>query len=41
MSGAGAVAMLAGAAAILGVAAVIVLTSKILNKGDYTKYPSL
>ena len=41
MSGVGAVAMLAGAAAILAVAGVIVLTSKILEKGNYAQYPDL
>ena len=40
MSGVGAVAMLAGAAAILVVAATVVAAAAILNKGDYSKYPS-
>ena len=41
MSGVGALAILAGAAAILVVAATIVATSLILGKGKYDKYPTL
>lgn len=40
MSGFGAVAMLAGAAAILGVAVAVVATAEILSKGNYGVYPS-
>lgn len=39
MSGVGAVALLAGAVVIIGLAGVIYATSKILNKGSYDKYP--
>jgi len=41
MSGIGALAILAGAATILVVAATIVATSFILSKGKYDKYPTL
>jgi hypothetical protein len=41
MSGIGALAILAGGAAILVVAATIVATSFILGKGKYDKYPTL
>lgn len=41
MSGIGALAILAGGAAILVVAATIVATSYILGKGKYDKYPNL
>jgi hypothetical protein len=41
MSGFGALAILAGAAMILVVAATVVATSKILNKGSYDKFPPL
>jgi len=41
MSGVGALAILAGATAILVVAATIVATSYILDKGKYEKYPTL
>lgn len=41
MSGIGALAILAGGAAILVVAATIVATSYILGKGKYDKYPTL
>ena len=41
MTGIGGVALLAGAAGVLGVAATIVAASHILAEGSYTKYPSL
>jgi hypothetical protein len=41
MSGIGAVALVAGAAAIVGVAGTIVLVSEILSKGVYENFPSL
>jgi hypothetical protein len=40
MSGVGALALLAGAGAILGIAGTIVLTAEILSKGNFAKYPS-
>jgi hypothetical protein len=41
MTGVGALAILAGAVAILVVAATVVATSHILDKGKYEKYPTL
>ena len=40
-SGIGAVALLAGAVSILGIAATIVAVSHILKAGDYSKYPDI
>ncbi len=40
-SGIGAVALLAGAVSILGIAATIVAVSHILKAGDYAKYPDI